>query len=226
VHGVLNSDTVTRSTAVSRNTVYVRVVRGAPMALALPADESRHQTRRGTVPHDGSSVLGCPGDGITGVDVQVNDGAARQAAPRPRRLLLWFAPLAVLLGAALGIGLYLAVGSDESPDSARPSPQSGPSPTTEDTTAISEGLASGDPVRLAEVVAVPPDQPLDPAAIEQLAALDVQIDPASFTPVTDDGQTGTADAQVTGPDGAVSPWTVTLIRNGSTWQLVISEPAQ
>jgi hypothetical protein len=164
--------------------------------------------------------------GITGVDVHGNDGAARKAAPRRRRLLLWFAPLALLLGAALGVGLYLAVGSEESPDSARPSPQNGPRPTAEDTTAIAEGLASGDPVRLAEVVAVPPDQPLDPAAVEQLAALDVEIDPASFTPVTDDGQTGTADAQVTGPDGAVSSWTVTLIRNGLTWQLVISEPAQ
>lgn len=167
-----------------------------------------------------------PLTGITGVGVDGNEGAGRQAAPHSRVRWLWFALLFVFLGAALGTGLFLAFGSDEAPDSARPSPQSGPSPTAEDTTAIAEGLASGDPVRLSEVVAVPPDQPLDPAAVEQLAAFDVQIDPASFTPVTDDGQTGRADAQVIGPDGAVSSWTVTLIRNGETWQLVISEPAQ
>jgi hypothetical protein len=160
------------------------------------------------------------------VDVHGNDGSARQTTPRPRRLLLWFGALVLLLGAAVGVGLYLGVGSDESEDSARPSSQSGPRPTSEDTTAIAEGLASGDPGRLAEVVAVPQDQPLDPAAVERLGALAVQIDASSFTPVTEDGQTGTADAQVTGPDGAISSWTVTLIRNGSTWQLVVSEPAQ
>jgi hypothetical protein len=162
--------------------------------------------------------------GIAGVCVHGDDGAARAAAGR-RRLLL-FLLLATILGALLGIGLHLTVGSDESPDPALASPASGPRPTAEDTTAIAEGLASGDPVRLAEVLAVPPDQPLDPAAVEQFAALDVRIDPASYTPLLDDGRTGTANAQVTGPDGAVTSWTVTLIRNGSTWQLVISEPAQ
>ena len=126
-------------------------------------------------------------------------------------------------GAGLAVLLVLRGQPPQRSHAAPPGRTNGP--TSADLKAITDGLASGDPARVEEVVALPPDQPIDPAAVQSLAAMAVTIDPESFRPVTDDGRTGTATALVTGADGATSPWTVTLIEDG-TWQLVISEPQQ
>jgi hypothetical protein len=135
---------------------------------------------------------------------------------RSRQLWVRGSALAVVVVAAVVVFAVVRPFA-ESPDP-RPVP---PPLSAEDATAISENLASGDPARLFDSVALPPDQPLDPAALEGLAALEVRIDAATFR-ADSDGDTGTADAIVTGHDGSAITWTVSLVHSDARWRLVAS----
>ncbi len=137
----------------------------------------------------------------------------------------WIAAGVALAVVAVGTVLFLVLrpASDDHSDAAPPetsAPAVDP-PTPDDVATIEDGLRSGDPAGFARAVAVPTDQELDPAAIPALAALEVRIDPATFEPESADGGIGSATAEVTGPDGVTSTWTVSLVHDDG-WRLVAS----
>ncbi|WNV84886.1 hypothetical protein [Umezawaea sp. Da 62-37] len=89
-----------------------------------------------------------------------------------------------------------------------------------DAARLADEVVSGDERRVREVVALPSEQELDPAAIAGLAAMGpLAFDLGTFR------DRGDGRAEVVARDGAQMRWLVGLLVVGGQWRIELAEPA-
>jgi hypothetical protein len=85
-------------------------------------------------------------------------------------------------------------------------------------------LRSGDQKQVADALAIPAGQALDPGLLAGLRGMrSVSLDESSF--VTHDAHTGQMSAVVVGPEGESATWTVYLATSGGVWKVVATNLA-
>ncbi|MCO7219364.1 hypothetical protein [Klenkia sp. PcliD-1-E] len=109
--------------------------------------------------------------------------------------------------------------ADDAPAVSTGSGADAPALTEERAGYLAGGLTSGDEAAVRDVLALPDDQALDPAAVGSLAGLDMAIDTATFAPASED----TASVSATVGDGTTT-WTVYLALVDGDWVIVSTEP--
>ena len=85
-------------------------------------------------------------------------------------------------------------------------------------------LRSGDQKQVADALALPAGQVLDPGLLAGLQAMrSVSLDESSF--VTRDGHTAQMSAVAVGPEGKSAPWTLYLTNSDGVWKVVATNLA-
>jgi hypothetical protein len=152
----------------------------------------------------------------------VPDGDGQAARnPRRRRLILAAATTAVVAAGA-AVAMLLLGGSQDSASGAPAAPSASAPPP--DLTAVraqqlSDGLVSGSESTVRTVLDLPAEQPLDPGAVEALAAMPpATIDLSTFRNIGD----GSATVEATTVPTDESPsghWTLYLIYEDGQWMM-------
>lgn len=140
---------------------------------------------------------------------------------RDRRLLVGLGVVSALAAAVVVLVLLTGSPSTPSPSAAESStaaaaPSAAPAFGGEDASRLQDALGSGDPARVATVISRSPSDQIDDGFAAQLAAANLRIDAASFTP----GERGTATVEAsTTVAGVAARWLLILTSVSGQWQL-------
>lgn len=135
------------------------------------------------------------------------------------RVVLLRGGFALLFVVIVGVGLWFLLwpGAHEQGGTAAPGVAAARPFGSEEARAMDDALRSGDPARVSAVLPLRPGEQVDPAFVAQLAAIPLDIDPATFTP--QDPQTATVRA--TSGDRA---WVLVLRTTATGWGLLSTVP--
>ena len=147
-----------------------------------------------------------------------------------RRVMIAAAAIALLVAVSVGAvavsALKVTPGSERKASAnSTSSPRSSvPTLPPARARALERELRSGDQKQVADALALPAGQVLDPGLLAGLQAMrSVSLDESSF--VTRDGHTAQMSAVAVGPEGKSAPWTLYLTNSDGVWKVVATNLA-
>lgn len=147
-----------------------------------------------------------------------------------RRVLIGAAALALVVVVSVGAIAVSAVrvtpGSERKASVGSNSSLRASAPTLPPARArtLERELRSGDQKQVADALALPAGQALDPGLLAGLQEMrSVSLDESSF--VTRDGHTAQMSAVAVGPEGKSAPWTLYLTNSDGVWKVVATNLA-